>query len=139
MGLSSLSLMEFHDVFFLGCLPTRLITLKSEHQFLLCNNSHSFRRVLLCCIKYLGNLPCPRCLVQKSEIHELGTRRDFKRRETKVRMDDDRRRMLVETARGMLYEKGLRPTSKGILDLLASRSLTPTRVSSSIPESHVPT
>ena len=86
-------------------------------------------------IKYLGNLPCPRCLIHKSEIHELGTKRDFKRRETKVRVDDDRRRMLVETARGMLYKNGLRPSARGISDLLASRSLTPTRVSSGIPES----
>jgi len=37
--------------------------------------------------------------------------------------------MLVETAREMLYEKGIRPGAKAISNLLASRSLTPTQVS----------
>lgn len=46
--------------------------------------------------------------------------------------------MLVETAREMLYENGLRPSTKGILSLLASRSLTPTRVSSNISEYLLP-
>jgi len=37
--------------------------------------------------------------------------------------------MLVETAQEMLYEKGIQPSVKAIPNLLASRSLTPTRVS----------
>ena len=37
--------------------------------------------------------------------------------------------MLVETAQEMLYVNGIRPSAKAISDLLASRSLTPTRVS----------
>ena len=89
-----------------------------------------FIRVLLCCIKYLGNFPCPRCLVHKSEIQDLGTKRDLTRRETKKRLDDDRRRMLVETARDMLYVDGIRPGAKAISNLLASRALIPTKVSS---------
>jgi hypothetical protein len=56
-------------------------------------------------------------------------KRDFKRRKIKIRVDDDRRRMLVETAREMLYLKGIRPSAKAISDLLASGSLIPTRVS----------
>ncbi|KAF8800330.1 hypothetical protein BYT27DRAFT_7117677 [Phlegmacium glaucopus] len=83
-------------------------------------------KVLLCCIKYLGNLPCPRCLVHKSEIQDLGTKRDLARRETKKRVDDGRRRMLVETARDMVYMDGVRPGAKAVSDLLASRALTPT-------------
>jgi hypothetical protein len=131
MESSSLFLMGFNDTFSLSSLPTWLTTPKSKPLIFLYSIFFShFRRVLLCCIKYLGNLPCPRCLVHKSEIHELGTKRDFKRRETKIRVDDDRRRMLVETAREMLYEKGVRPSAKAISNLLASRSLTPTRVSS---------
>jgi hypothetical protein len=34
-------------------------------------------------------------------------KRDNKRREMKVWVDDDRRRMLVETAREMIYEHGV--------------------------------
>jgi hypothetical protein len=127
----SLFLIGFNDAFSLGSLPIRQTTPRSKPLIFLYGIFFiQFCRVLLCCIKYLGNLPCPRCLVHKSEIHEIGMKRDFKRRETKIRVDDDRRRMLVETARGMLYEKGIRPNAKSILNLLASRSLTPTRVSS---------
>lgn len=56
-------------------------------------------------------------------------KRDFKRRERKMRVDDYRRRMLIDTAREMIYVDGVRPNAKAITDLLASKSLTPTRVS----------
>ena len=121
--------MGFNDGCSLGFLHTPLTTLRSKPVIFLYNCSHSFCRVLLCCIKYLGNLPCPCCLVHKSEVRELGTKRDFKRRVTKMRVDDHRRRMLVETAREMVYVNGIRPGAKAISELLASRSLTPTRVS----------
>jgi hypothetical protein len=88
--------------------------------------------VLLCCVRFLGNWPCPRCLVHKSEIQDLGTKRDINRRETKRRVDDDRRRMLVETARDMIYVDGVRPGAKAISNLLESRVVTPTRVSTSV-------
>jgi hypothetical protein len=67
--------------------------------------------------------------VHKSEIQDLGTKRDLARREIKKRVDDDRRRMLVETARDMVYMEGVRPGAKSIANLLASRALIPTRVS----------
>jgi hypothetical protein len=89
-------------------------------------------RVLLCCVRFLGNWPCPRCLVHKSEIQDLGTKRDINRRETKRRVDDDRRRMLVETARDMIYIDGVRPGADAISKLLASRAVIPTRVSTSV-------
>ena len=68
--------------------------------------------------------------MHKSEIQELGTKRDINRRETKRRVDDDRRRMLVETAREMIYQDGVRPGAKAVSRLLDSRALNPTRVSS---------
>jgi len=74
-------------------------------------------------------MPCPRCLINKCDIKDLGMKRDLKRRETKKRVDDDRRRMLVETAREMIYTKGVRPGAKSISNLLHSCSLVPTRVS----------
>ena len=89
-------------------------------------------RVLLCCVRFLGNWPCPRCLVHKSEIQDLGTKRDINRRETKKRIDDDRRRMLVETARDMIYVDGVRPGADAISNLLASRAVVPTQVSISV-------
>jgi hypothetical protein len=38
--------------------------------------------------------------------------------------------MLVDTARDMIYVDGVRPGADAISNLLASRGLTPTRVSS---------
>jgi len=72
---------------------------------------------------------CPRCLINKCDIKDLGTKPDMKRRETKKRVDDDRRKMLVETAREMVYTKGVRPGAKSISNLVHSRSSVPTRVS----------
>jgi len=74
-------------------------------------------------------MPCPRCLINKCEIKDLGMKRDMKRRETKKRVDDDRRQMLIETAREMIYTKGVRPGSTAISNLLGSRSSIPTCVS----------
>ena len=37
--------------------------------------------------------------------------------------------MLVETAREMIYEHGVRPGADNVLSLLGSKALTPTRVS----------
>ena len=70
--------------------------------------------------------------MHRTEIQELGTKRDINRRETKKRVDDDRRRMLVETARDMIYKDGVRPGADAISNLLASRALIPTRVSTSV-------
>jgi hypothetical protein len=56
-------------------------------------------------------------------------KRDINRREMKIRVDNDRRRMLVETAREMIYEHGVRPGAANVLSLLGSKALTPTRVS----------
>lgn len=67
--------------------------------------------------------------MHKSEIQELGTKHDMNRREAKKRVDDDRHRMLVDTAREMIYENGVRPGHKAVSRLLDSRALNPTRVS----------
>ena len=86
-------------------------------------------RILLMCIKYLGNMPCPQCLINKCDIKDLGTKPDMKRCETRKQVDDDRWRMLVETAREMVYTKGVQPGAKSISNLVQSHSLVPTHVS----------
>ena len=35
-------------------------------------------RILLVCMKFLGHCPCPRCLIEKSNIDCLGTKQDRK-------------------------------------------------------------
>jgi hypothetical protein len=83
-------------------------------------------RVLLSCIKYLGNFPCPRCLVEKCKIHELGTKFDIRHRDKFCRIDNEHRVQAVATARKWIFTKGVRVGAKSIGDLI--KSLTPTQV-----------
>ena len=87
-------------------------------------------RILLACIKYLGNFPCPRCSLPKHQISELGTKNDKKRREKLARVDNERRRDTVELAREWIFQKGVNVKSKPIQRLLDPKGWTPTRVRS---------
>ena len=78
-------------------------------------------------IRYLGACPSPRTLIQKKFISGLGTTADEQRRQH-IRVDDEHRRDKVETARKMIFEKGLGVKSAGVEGLLKAESLTPTRV-----------
>ena len=93
------------------------------------NESNAFDRVLLACIKYLGKHPCPRCLVEKFHIHELGSKADLRRRDKLERIDDNPRQFDVESARKLIYTQGVRINSKRIAAILDPKSLVPTRVS----------
>ena len=87
-------------------------------------------RILLACIKYLGNFPCPRCSLPKQQISELGTKNDKKRREKLARVDNERRRDTVELAREWIFQKGVNVKSKPLQRLLDPKGWTPTRVRS---------
>ena len=88
-----------------------------------------FNRVLLAGIKYLGKHPCPRCLVEKCHIPELGSKADLGRRERLARIDDGPCQFDVESARKLIYTQGVRINSKRITAILDPKSLVPTRVS----------
>jgi hypothetical protein len=122
--------MESNDGFFHGFSPTLLTIPKSKPLSPL--RSHliliGFFRVLLASIKYLGNCPCPRCLITKDQIHEIGMKRDKQRREKLSRVDSDRRKRTIELARKLIFDKGIRPGSKFVTKLLDENSLTPNRV-----------
>jgi len=84
---------------------------------------------MLACIKFLGECPCPRCLVAKKDIPKMGTRGDFKKREETSRVDNRTRRMKVERARMFIFRKGAGVNSSRVRNLLNDESLTPNRVS----------
>jgi hypothetical protein len=73
-------------------------------------------------------MPCPRCLICKTDVPMLGTKYDQRRRETHQRQDDAARRNEVERARKWLYKDGTAITSVYIERLLGPKSLVPTRV-----------
>jgi len=82
----------------------------------------------MACLKYLAQCPCPRCLMLKSKIPRIGTKRDTRDRMKLVRIDDDRRRRNVEMVRKWIFEDGTSLTSIAVDRILGPKSLTPTRV-----------
>lgn len=127
---------KFHDVMERLLFP-RFFTYSADYpekcDFSLCycgSQAFALHRVLLACIKHLGSMPCPRCLVPKDHIRDIGKKVDMSRRDRLARVDDDRRKRKVEAARRFIYEQGKRPNSKAVTNILGSKSLTPTRVRS---------
>lgn len=74
-------------------------------------------RMTIALIKFLAKFPCPTCFTLKVEIHEMGTMKDKKRR-SKLRIDDDGRRKIVEKARKRIFKEGRPLTSKHVKDIL---------------------
>ena len=85
-------------------------------------------RVLLATIRNFGSCPCPRCLVPKSKIPEVGTANDDRRREKSRRVDNSTRNWNVSLAREYIYERGFGVRSAAVERLLAEESYTPTMV-----------
>ncbi|KAI0248508.1 hypothetical protein BJV78DRAFT_1276556 [Lactifluus subvellereus] len=83
-------------------------------------------KVLLSSIRLLGRSPCPRCLIKKDEISEVGTPRDLERR-ANVRIDNKRHQKKIESARKLIFRKGKPIAAKAVEDLLLEESLVPTR------------
>ncbi|KAI0645610.1 hypothetical protein C8Q79DRAFT_965394 [Trametes meyenii] len=83
-------------------------------------------KVLLATVRDMGICPCPRCLIPKDMICELGTARDHEWRTTDARKDDTERQRAVLTARSYILKKGLGVNSTAVEAVLKSRSLVPT-------------
>jgi len=58
----------------------------------------------LATVKYLGKCPCPRCLLKKGQIRELGTKRDADRRVKLARVDTLADQDVVEKARKHVFQ-----------------------------------
>jgi hypothetical protein len=85
-------------------------------------------RVLLASIKNRGQCPCPRCLIPKGRMHNMGMSQDRKQRITLKRVDNVQRRFSVENARKLIYESGYAVDSS-VFSFLNAQSLVPTLVS----------
>lgn len=99
-----------------------------------------FNRVLIAGIKFLGRCPCPRCLVEKSDLPKMGMVRDMRCRIKKTRVDDDDRRRHIAAARRLIFEKGAAVNSERVKALLDQFSYAPTFVSANsvLPSHQVP-
>lgn len=85
-----------------------------------------FYRVLLATMRDKGLCPCPRCLVPKSQLDQLGLRCDIA-----IRLNRAQKFMAeqVETARRAIYHLGHPIKGKAVEDLLKDFSGVPTQVS----------
>jgi hypothetical protein len=86
-------------------------------------------RTILACIKYLGNYPCPRCLISKADISKLGTKHDRKLRDLKERVDDEIQQSKIRLVRDWIYKGGSGIVSAAVERILGPKSLIPTHVS----------
>jgi hypothetical protein len=81
------------------------------------------------CIRNRGLCPCPRCATALSRMHLLGMKRDRNARNSMARVDDDKFRHLVSSARKAIYENNFDVDSAPVERMMKPRSLVPTVVS----------
>lgn len=85
-------------------------------------------RVLLASIRNNGGCPCPRCLIPKVWIQNLGMVRDRQQRLTLQRLDDQGRQYKIAKARHLIYKHNYAVDSSAVDKLLKPESLVPTSV-----------
>jgi len=79
----------------------------------------------------MGLCPCPRCMILKVDMHNLGTAKDRQQRSSLKRSDNAHRQIRVSEARRLIYEKNYAVGSEVVEKLLKDESLVPTSVSRS--------
>ena len=77
----------------------------------------------------MGDCPCPRCLIKKTQIPEVGTKNDDKRRETALRVDTEPQCLKISLARDFIYKKAKGVKSVAVERVLSATSMVPTAVS----------
>ncbi|KAF9219981.1 hypothetical protein BS17DRAFT_853961 [Gyrodon lividus] len=82
--------------------------------------------ILLVCIKFLGQCPCPRFLVKKVNISEMGTLLDMTTQEHAPHIDDNEHKQKVLKAHKQIFKHGASINGICIKEILASKSLVPT-------------
>lgn len=87
-------------------------------------------RILLATIRNFGLCPCPRCLVPKDKIPDVGKVYDDRRRITASRIDSTARKFDIDAARIFIYEKGHSVKSAAVERILRDKSHVPTTVCS---------
>ena len=85
-------------------------------------------RVLLATIRNFGAFPCPRCLIPKEKIPEVGTKADDKRRDNNRRVANDHLFSDIKMVRTWIYKEGYGVKSAAVERVLSTASLVPTVV-----------
>ncbi|TRM67223.1 hypothetical protein BD626DRAFT_627628 [Schizophyllum amplum] len=82
-------------------------------------------KVLVVCLKFLGKCLCPRCMIEKKQVRELGMIRDMRRRERTRRVDTVRHQARVKSARKLIFESGRAVNGEPVDDALRNDGSTP--------------
>ena len=106
--------------------PEKLFT---PHLYLSASLTLLFNRVLLASIHDNGRCPCPRCLMLKNKVHNLGTALDMSQQESLAHIDNLDHRDKVKKARSIIYNQDYAVTNKASEELLNEQSLVATNVS----------
>jgi len=85
-------------------------------------------RILLACIKFLGKCPCPRCLVTKADIPDMGSQSDMATRLNNTRISNHNLREKVKKGRRLIFKHGASINGVRVKKLLDDESLVPTHV-----------
>ncbi|KIK73977.1 hypothetical protein PAXRUDRAFT_45998, partial [Paxillus rubicundulus Ve08.2h10] len=96
--------------------------------FTLLANIESYR-VLLACVKFLGQCPCPHCLMKKTDIPDMGKDADMNTWRTELREDNNDYCRKVNKAHKLIFTQGKKLNSKYVTKYLKGESLVPTHVS----------
>jgi hypothetical protein len=114
------------DIHLLGRLPREVRNSLSSLSF---SGDLIKYRVIIASIRDKGHCLCPRCLIPKSRVQNLGTAQDMKQRKSLVRLDDETKRHNIKTARDLIYQKNYAVNSEAVKAILQKQSLVPTAVS----------
>ncbi|KAG6914461.1 hypothetical protein DXG01_017109 [Tephrocybe rancida] len=117
---------EFMDAYHNGIAITCLDGLKRRFFPRIITYSADYpEKVLLATIRNRGDRPCPRCLVKKSQMKNMGTVNDMKQRIEHARLDNHHRKVKVSEARSLIYDKNFSVTSKRVDVFLKDGSFVP--------------
>lgn len=86
-------------------------------------------RVMISCIRNGGICFCPRCLIPRLRVQNLGMKLDMKQRQTLARVGDESTRRLIQRARDIIYKKNYAVDTDAVEAILKGQSLVPTLVS----------
>jgi len=88
-----------------------------------------YSRILLTSIKFLGQRPCPHCLVKKTDIYMMGMVLDVRRRVVQECTDSLQRWQRVEEAQKLIFELGALVDGSRVKAILNEESYVPICVS----------
>ncbi|KAI0046222.1 hypothetical protein FA95DRAFT_1607083 [Auriscalpium vulgare] len=82
-------------------------------------------KMLLATLRFYGQCPCPRCLIEKKNIHKLGTKTDTLARDKNARVDSERLQDKKKVSRKLIFESGAPVASERVKRILPG-SVVPT-------------